>query len=127
MKEVCEMLSEGGMLGKLDIKIVVNMIRRNIKTTNYFPNTNELRKYVEFYEYIYNFSPLTYSYLTQEMKFLQYRLKELSNSQYLNLKDIVKLSKILLPSMFTPNLFFNEMVNKNVKYLDENNEIATKN
>ena len=56
------------------------MFRRNVKSVTYFPSTNELSKYIEFYDYIYKYCPLAYSYLSQDLKYIFYRLRELNDS-----------------------------------------------
>jgi hypothetical protein len=45
-----------------------------------------------------------------EMKFIIYRAHQLGEQEELSLNDMTKLAKIMVPSLYKPSFFFNEMI-----------------
>jgi hypothetical protein len=117
-------LSEGGKPGKLDTKIVSAMFKKCSKALTSPFNSLTISDHVEFYETIYKLSPMWFTSTYNELKYIQARFMEIQRTQYLNLQDAVKFSKIFNPNSFKPNLMFSLMINTRPRRLDENGQVV---
>jgi hypothetical protein len=105
-----KLISEGTEQ-KIDIKLLTHfMMRRSIKSIAYMPNGKGLTKFVNFFEFLYKTNPIYLSFLPMEMKFIIYRAHQLGEQEELSLNDMTKLAKIMVPSLYKPSFFFNEMI-----------------
>ena len=89
------------------------LLRRNIKTAANIANSSdpaELRKFFDFYEFVYKQNPVLFAYIPLELKTILSRATQLALEQHIPLKEMVNFAKTMIPSLFKPVLFFTEMI-----------------
>ncbi len=87
-----KLLADQGFIdkqGAVDVKLVTGLFtRRNIKTAANLINSGnpaELKKFFDFYEFLYKLNPVTYCFLQGELKLLLGRAMQIAQEQYLPL------------------------------------------
>lgn len=86
------------------------MIKRSLKSFAFLPNSAEFSKFVDFFQYLYKTNPIVLSFIPFEIKFILFRANELASREYLKLNDMIKMANIVVPSLYKPAFFFEEMI-----------------
>lgn len=96
------------------MKLITQLLmRRNTKTAVNLINTSsaeELKKYLDFYDFLIKRNPVSLAYMSSELKLLIARANQLAQEQYLPLQEMVAFSKTMVPSLYKPSVLFTEMI-----------------
>ena len=110
----------------VDVRLISHlMIKRSLKSFAFMPNSAEFSKFVDFFSYLYKTNPMMLHYIPFEIKYILFRANALASREYIKLNDMIKMANIVVPSLYKPAFFFQEMIKSPIgSFKNEANTIA---